>query len=250
MQEKIYFENSKGDKLCGILSSSNKENPLIILSHGFASSKESSTNIELEKVLNENNISTFRFDFYGHGESEGKFENITISEGVDEVLNCVKFLKEKGYKKLGLVGGSFGGIVSILAASKLGNGIYLLVLKCPVSNHMEELITKGYRISPEKWKEKGFLEYQKNLRLNYSFYEDSVNIDGYKAAESINIPTLIVHGDKDEAVPVEQSKKVSKIIKDCKLEIIEGANHRFSEEKDFNKMIKLISEFIIKNIKK
>ncbi|MCK4786450.1 MAG: hypothetical protein KAV87_22015, partial [Desulfobacteraceae bacterium] len=82
MKEKIFFKDSKGNKLCGILSNptSQKEKPIIILCHGFSTSKEGRTYVRLEEILNSSGISTFRFDFFGHGESEGIFEEITTSE--------------------------------------------------------------------------------------------------------------------------------------------------------------------------
>ena len=86
MREKIFFENSKGNKLCGILSNptNDKNKSIIVLCHGFSTSKESSTYISLEQILNKNNISTFRFDFFGHGESEGKFENLTTTFNLEK----------------------------------------------------------------------------------------------------------------------------------------------------------------------
>ena len=89
------FKDSTGNRLRGILSdpSGDKQKPIIILCHGFTTSKASSTYVNLEKILNKHNISTFRFDFYGHVESEGKFENITISRAADCILNAIRFLK-------------------------------------------------------------------------------------------------------------------------------------------------------------
>ena len=95
MQEKIHFSNSKGNKICGILSNPTSETnvPVIILCHGFTTSKDGSTNTKLEKIFNNHKIATFRFDFFGHGESEGNFEDITISEAVDDILNAIKYKK-------------------------------------------------------------------------------------------------------------------------------------------------------------
>jgi len=254
--EKTYFKNNKGNKLCGIVSnpSRNKNKPIIILCHGFSTSKEAFTYMSLEKILNEKGISTFRFDFFGHGESEGKFENITISEAVDDVLNAIKFLKSLGYTKIGLFGSSFGGIANIMAASK-SEDLFVLALKAPVSYLFDkELLKKDFCMNNpnkeiEEWKNKGYRYYEKSdgtkLRLNYEFIEDSKNNNGYKAAEKIKIHTIIVHGDADNTVPIEQSKKTASIIKNCKLEIIKGANHKFSNSEDFKRMLKLISEFII-----
>ncbi|MFQ5721848.1 MAG: serine aminopeptidase domain-containing protein, partial [Candidatus Aminicenantales bacterium] len=82
MKKKLFFKNSQGLKLCGILSNptSQKDKLIVILCHGFLRSKEGRTYISLEEILNQAGISTFRFDFFGHGQSEGKFEEITSSE--------------------------------------------------------------------------------------------------------------------------------------------------------------------------
>ena len=100
MNQKIYFKNKKGNKLCGVLvAPDNKNHPIVILCHGFHSTKDNNTNTRLHAMLKEKNIATFRFDFYGHGESDGKFENITVSEAVEDALCAIEFLKRKDIKK-------------------------------------------------------------------------------------------------------------------------------------------------------
>lgn len=253
MRQKVWFQNSKGDSLCGILSDSGTNTQIVILCHGFSSTKDNSTNLRLEEILRKNKISSFRFDFYGHGESDGKFENITISEAVDDVLKSISYLKKRKYKKIALMGGSFGGIASIMAASKT-KGLAFLVLKCPVSNYKEKRLLEMSKFELETWKKKGWTYYESGrhgkLRLNYTFFQDFDKNNGYLAAKKIKAPTLIVHGDKDESVPIEQSKKTSRLIKNCKLEIIKGADHRFTNPEHFEKMIGLISGFIIKESRK
>lgn len=250
METKLYFQNSKGNKLVGLLSNSTGDTtrPIIILVHGFSSNKNTKNFVKLAGVLDKQNISTFRFDIYGHGESEGLFENITVSEAVDDILNAIQFLKKQGYSKIGLLGSSFGGISSIMAASK-SKDLFLLALKSPVSNYEEkELITKTPQ-ELDAWKKDGYRYYVtgegKKLKLNYTFCLDFKYNDGYKAAPLIQIPTLIVHGDVDEIVPVSQSIKTSKLIPNCKLILIKGANHRYEVNTHEVEMINAFSEFII-----
>jgi uncharacterized protein len=245
MNEKIYFSDSKGNKICGILSNPIKKYdlPVIILCHGFGNSKESSTNKNLEKIFNKKNIAVFRFDFFGHGESEGKFEDITISRAVDNILNAVKLLKKKGFSRIGLIGSSFGGLSSIIAASKTKD-LFVLALKCPVSDFSEVDFIKRTKEELKKWKSEGFISYNKRKKINYSFYEDIKNNNGYKAAKKIKVPVLIVHGDKDKTVSVEQSKKTARILKNSRLKIIKGADHRFSKINDFEEVLKIVSEFV------
>ncbi len=252
MKEKVFFENSKGNRLCGILSNptGNKGKPIIILCHSFSSNKGSTTNIRLERSLNINDSSTFRFDFYGHGESEGNFEDITISEGVDDVLSAVRFLKEQGYAVFGLMGSSFGGMAALVAAASMDH-LHMLVLKGPVSDYLGKLISQITRYPVEEWKKKGFIYYTsgdgRKLKLNYSFFEDAEAIHGYDAAAKIKSPTLIVHGSQDQSVPLEQSQKTARLIKNCTLKVIEGADHAFSRPEHFEEMLNAISTFILKN---
>jgi len=252
MKEKIHFENSRGTRLYGILSNPtyDKTNPVIILCHGFSTSKDGRTYVRLEEILNEQGISTFRFDFFGHGESEGKFEEITTSEAVDDVLKAIKFIKGLDYKRIGLVGSSFGGMASIFAASQ-SDDLYILALKSPVSDYKSMSETRRSKQELEDWKDKGYVEVEgpdrEMRRLNYSFYEDAENVDAYEAARKIKIPAMIVHGNADETVPIEQSIKAASLIENCHLEIIESCDHTYSQPEHFEKLLDLISEFISKN---
>ena len=252
MKEKLHFKSSKGTRLWGILSNptDNRVKPVIILCHGFSTSKDGRTYVHLEEILNKQGISTFRFDFFGHGESEGPFEEITTSEAVDDVLNAIEFLKESGHAKIGLVGSSFGGMASILAASQ-SDALYILALKSPVSDYKSMAHTRRSDQEIRDWKEKGFVELDsennEERRLNYTFYEDAEKIDAYGACEKIKVPALIVHGEADETVPVEQGRKAASLIENCRLEIIEGCDHTYSNPDHFERLLNLISRFITEN---
>ncbi|MFC1728312.1 alpha/beta hydrolase family protein [Nanoarchaeota archaeon] len=251
MKEKVFFGNKKGKKLCGIISdpTEDKEKPIIILVHGLSSGKDGRTFTTLEQTLNEKEISIFRFDLHGHGESEGKFEDVTVSEAVDDILNAIDFLKGLGYSKIGLVGSSFGGISAMGAASK-SKDVFVLALKAPAINIKEK---GGPNVEDrlEDWKKKGYSNYvsgsQGKLKLNYTFMEDAEKHNGYDVAKDIKIPVLIVHGDQDDAVPIEQSIKAADILENGQLEILKGTGHDFKPIENFEKLIELISEFITKH---
>ena len=248
---KYFFKNSSGIELCGILScpKTGKSGSVIILCHGFTTSKDGRTNIQLEKILNDGGLATFRFDFFGHGESGGTFENITISEAVDDVLQAFDFVKSTGFKRVGLIGSSFGGIASILAASQTDN-LSVLALKSPVSDYMEILKRHNHGgKNLDDWRRKGVIFFKGatnlHLQLKYAFVEDAQKVDVTSATRKITIPTLIVHGARDETVPVTQSFKVSRFFKNCRLEILKNADHVYSQPRDFDKMIRLISDYIM-----
>ncbi|PIN86139.1 hypothetical protein COV19_06605 [Candidatus Woesearchaeota archaeon CG10_big_fil_rev_8_21_14_0_10_44_13] len=251
-EEKVYFRNRKGEKLCGVLTvpeDTSKKCPLIVLCHGFSSSKDSKTYVFLAKELFKLGRLSLRFDFYGHGESEGKFEDITLTEGSQDILSAIEYVKGLDYVgRIGLFGTSFGGVCSVIATSKT-NQLSALALKCPALEMGKKRREEMGLENLSKWKNEGFMVYKnhegKKLRLNYSFYEDAITIDAYKEAKKISLPVLIVHGDNDESVPVQQSEKLAGLIGGARLEIIKGANHFFGEKEHYD----LANRFFIKFFK-
>lgn len=255
MEEKIFFLNESGIKLCGILSTptSSFDVPVVILCHGFNRDKDNFTNTKLLEIFEKENIATFRFDFFGHGESEGEIEKITISECAENILGAINLLKQKNFSTVGLFGSSFGGAASIVTTSK-ANKISFLALKSPVSNCLETGFIRDHtKEEMEDWRITGSAvrigSTGEETKLNYSFFVDCEKTKIYKMAEKIKVPTFIVHGEKDKLVPVKHSEKLSDVIESCQLEIIEGAGHKYSKENDFYKSLNLIANFIIKQIK-
>lgn len=228
MNKKIVFTNSRKHKLSGILSISTKSHKelIVIFAHGLGSNKESEKYEDFKKLLIKKDIGVFRFDFHGHGESEGKFEDVTINEGADDVDSAINYLKNLGYKNIGLVGTSFGGISSIMAASK-NPDLKFLGLIAPVS-------------IPEKLSE---LRSPETDMLKKPFHLDKIN-NGYKIADKIKMPVFIVHGDKDNVVPISHSIEFCKLLSDCKLEIIKGGDHRLRTNGNYERVLKLMSDFI------
>lgn len=250
--KKIYFENSRGLRLSGILAKPRDKDkcPLVILCHGLWSNKYSNSIVDISKILLKNKIATLRFDFTGHGNSEGDIERITISQGVDDLnsaLNYIKTLNWIDNSRVGLQGSSFSGIVVLAVASK-NPWIKLLSLKSPVVDYIK---IGSSQTDIKEWKKKGFAFFDslnKSIsRLYYDFYEDAKKYHGYNYAKKIKIPCLVVHGDKDTTVPITQSKELVKILKNSRLETIRGADHIYKGE-FFEKMVRLLSVWFVENL--
>ncbi len=222
---KVYFTTKDGNRICGIHHEGTHPS-LVILWHGFRSNKDSTTNRAIEPLLLGEGIGVLRADFYGHGESFGKFEDVTITEAVEDVCASVGWARKRGYKRIGLLGSSFGGLACLIAASKVS--VEALGLRCPVIQKMGDTISDD----PKQWKKKKFLDLEKidgkGARLSYSFYEDAQQWDGFALARKVACPTLIIHGDADTIVPCEDSKHIAKLLQDSEIYIIKGADHRFS----------------------
>jgi pimeloyl-ACP methyl ester carboxylesterase len=253
MEEAINFHDSHGHRIAAILSVPDVPTTrLAVLCHGFLSGKNSTTNKTLTRLLNERGIATFRFDFFGQGDSDGPFEEITTTLAVHQAKAALDLVTARGYDRIGLVGSSFGGLVAILTAAQRGD-IACLALKCPVVDFAEELrLTFG----PEelaRWQATDTIQNimggPDRVRLRYTFYEDCLRQIAYGPAEHITVPTLIVQGERDECVPLHQSRQLRDALRGPKrLDLLPSADHQFSRGEDFHQMTSSISSWLVTHL--
>src|SRR5262249_60562823 len=119
MEETLTFQDAQRHRVSAILSQPEQPtSTVVVLCHGFLSSKNSTTNKTLTRMLNERGFATFRFDFFGQGESEGLLEDITISLAVGQAKAALALVRSRGFVKIGLGGSSFGGLVAVLTAGQ------------------------------------------------------------------------------------------------------------------------------------
>ena len=253
MEEALTFKDRHGHRTAGILTAPKAATDrAVLLCHGFLSNKNSTTNKTLTRALTEQGIATFRFDFFGQGESDGPFENITVTVALSQALAALDLLTARGYKRIGLAGSSFGGLIAILAASKRSD-LACLGLKCPVADFAEVLRLEFGEAGMAHWKTHHEIPDvtggPKPVRLYYALYENCLDYDGYRAAAAIKTPTLIVQGEKDELVPLHQSSRLMETLQGKRqLEIIRGADHGFTKGEDFKKMATLLTDWMVKHL--
>ncbi|MCP9471428.1 MAG: alpha/beta fold hydrolase [Nitrospira sp.] len=253
MEERCSFHDRHGHAVASLLSAPDGGSDRIaVLCHGFLSSKTSTTNKTLTRILNERGIATFCFDFFGHGESDGPFESITNTVAVDQTLAALDLVRLNGYKKVGLMGSSFGGLVAILTAAQRTD-LACLALKCPVVDFAEELRLEFGDEEMARWKATDtvpdILGGPDRVPLRYAFYEDCLRSIAYEPASAITAPTLIVQGDRDEHVPLHQSRRLyERLHVKKRLEMIPGADHQFTKGEDFTRMTSLIADWFTEHL--
>ena len=253
MEERFSFLDPHGYQVAAILTvPDGGTDKIAILCHGFLSSKTSSTNNALTRMLVGHGIAIFRFDFFGQGESEGPFEHITVSLAVEQAQRAIDLMRERGYRHIGLMGSSFGGLVAILTASQRKD-VACLALKCPVVDFAEELRLEFGDDGMTRWKATdtvpNIMGGPDRIPLHYAFYEDALRQIAYAPAQSITAPTVIVQGDKDEHVPLHQSRQLYDALRVKKhLELLPGADHQFTRGDDFGRMTNVIADWLISHL--
>jgi hypothetical protein len=253
MEEALTCRDRHGHGIAAILSVPDVPTTrLAVLCHGFLSSKNSTTNKTLTRLLNERGLATFRFDFFGQGDSDGPFEELTTTLAVHQTETVLNLVAARGYDRIGLVGSSFGGLVAILTAAQRRD-IACLALKCPVVDFAEELRLTFRLEELAQWKATdtipNILGGPERVRLRHGFYEDCLRQIAYKPAEQITVPTLIVQGERDECVPLHQSLRLRDALAGPKkLVLLPEADHQFTRREDFHQMTTSISEWLVTHL--
>jgi uncharacterized protein len=222
---------------------------LVILCHGFLSNKESRTNLRLTELLIPKGLSTLSFDWIGMGDSGGRFSDITLTACRAQLEFLIHEMKKRGYRDIGLIGSSFGGLLAILVGADHPE-LFAIGLKCPVPDFPEMLKLEFGQEGISEWKRTNLIPNvtggKDPIALNFSFHDDCCQFDVYAQAEKIKTPCLIVHGEQDELVPLHQIQRLEKSLSGEKtLRMLPEANHHFGRPEDFRIMSLALSEWMI-----
>ncbi len=213
---------------------------LVIIGHGVTGNKDRPWAVALAEALEKEGINALRFSFSGNGDSEGDFEKSTITKEVKDLKAILNAADDEGYHRICYVGHSMGAAVGVLSAVK-DERISLLVSLSGMVYTKRFLETEFGDQKPGK----GCMWDDKNCPLSVEFAEDMIKIDNVLAkTEKIEVPWLIVHGDADDVVPVEEGKEIFAAAYEPKdLVIIPKADHVYSE-KGQQKMVDAVVQWL------
>jgi alpha-beta hydrolase superfamily lysophospholipase len=182
-----------------------------------------------------NGIASLRFDLRGHGQSEGRQEDLTISGILNDIRAAVAQAKAlTGVARVHLLGASFGGGICGYYAAQRPYELSKLVLINPLINYKKRFIDdkpywSGDQISEDAGHEllaNGSLAHSPTFKLGRPLLNEVFYLRPDKAVERITTPTLVIHGTSDTFVPVQSSRDLAgKIAAPVELIEIEGAQH-------------------------
>lgn len=256
-EEKLYFQNEEGLKLCGILTTPNvKTDKCVILCHGITMDKEEEGIFtKLASRLSDSGLAVFRFDFRAHGESEGESVEMTITGETQDLDAAVKLMRSKGYSQFGVLGASFGGGIVSLFAGDHQELIKTLVLWNPVIDYrclLEPQLPWPLKYFGEeamnRIEKQGFTDVGR-YRIGKPLIEEMKQIKPWQALENADLPILFVHGDKDSYIPYDDSLKYSNVFPNAELVTIEDGEHGFQENPEqMEEALKVTVEFFKENL--
>lgn len=232
--KRLTFKNSRGLRLVGRYYKGPSKSA-IIMSHGFTGDKSEWGRFDrTAEALNKVGFTVFTFDFSGCGESDD--DSLTVAKQVEDLHCAIDFIREKGFKKLGLLGHSLGGLISL---KNLTRGVKALVLWAPATTPNKDFQSWYSRGQFKEMEDTGYLVKRRDMGVRRKFiiekgmFDELAGINQEKLLSKVKCPVLIIHGAKDDVVPVEDSRQAMQYLpKGSKLEVIKGADHDFYEQLD------------------
>jgi len=235
IERSVQFPNPKGRTLRGMLhlpaGALTQPVPGVVLLHGFTGDRMEShwIFVKCARALAQGGIGALRFDFYGSGESDGEFREMTLSGEMGDARAAVTFLQgQPGIDggRLGLLGLSLGGAVAAAIAAGVDAKAVVLWSAVAHTARLRQLIKQFTRKIPGKAGSREFNAHEINPRLE----EDILKVDPVRHLARYRGPTLIIHPEKDEHIPVSHAHDFFKAARTetKELAIIAGADHVYT----------------------
>lgn len=249
-QRRVVIENNHGEKLSGILHETGSKQ-LVIVCHGFQSSKERIPMVNLAAALEKEGVSAFRFDFAGNGESEGSFQYGNYRREAEDLRAVVQHFRRENRVISAVIGHSKGGNVVLLYASKY-NDVHAVVNisgRFNLEKGMEGRLGKDFLL---RLKQHGYIDvFNRKGKFEYRVTEESLkdrlttDIHAVCLLIQQECRVLTVHGSMDKFVPAEDALEFAKFIPNHKLHIIEGANHEYTSHQ--GELTSVVLDFLREN---
>lgn len=242
--EEVWIRNGERN-LYGVLSRPAKgaeKQPVFIVSHGFNGTHHFGMNYF--PLLNEMGYQCFAFDFACgsvNSRSDSNTMEMSILDECSDLKAVVSHFRSQpdvDPERIVLLGESQGGLVSALVADELADEISRLILIFPAL------------CIPDNWNHRypDVADIPDTTRLwdvpmGRRFFTEIRDLDVFERMERFDNPVIIIQGDQDPVVSLEDSKRAAELYDDASIYVIEGAGHGFRPE-EFDESLEQIKNFL------
>ena len=235
-----YYKISKTKKI-RYLSNYSAKNLYIVFLHGFMSDIEGEKPKIFLKFAKKNKLGFLAVEYSGHGKSSGEFTKGNISKWTYETKRVIKKVVKKN--SFILIGSSMGSWISLNQFKYFRKQIrgFLGIGSAP--EFLEKIMWKKFT---KKMKTETIKKGIYNLKhggyeypITYQLIKDGRKNKILHRKINLKIPVTMIHGSKDDTVPVVFSKRVLKIFTNArkKLLVIKNGDHSLFNKKLQKKII-------------
>jgi pimeloyl-ACP methyl ester carboxylesterase len=211
--------------------------PTVVYLYGFRSDMNGDKVLYLEALCKKEGYGFLTFDYSGHGQSSGLFEEGTISQWLADALAIIDALTDG---PLILVGSSMGGwlalhsaiqrpqrVVGLIGIASAPDFTQELMWEEFTENQQDEMMNQGWTILPTEHNNQGWT-------ITKDLIEDGRTHLLLDKPIPLTIPIRLLHGMLDVTVPPSYSHKIMDLVTspDVTLTLIKSGNHRLSRPED------------------
>lgn len=229
--EELWIKNGNRN-IYGVLNipkDGKKKHPIAIISHGFNGTHFYGKNYF--EPLATLGYACYTFDFpcgSVNSKSDPNTMNMSVVDEQHDLEAIIKYFRHRkdiDKKNIVIIGESQGGFVSAMTAAKLPKHISKVILAFPAlcipDNWNKRYPTlESIPDTTRLW----------NVPMGKRFFQELRDINVFKEIGKYKGPVLIVQGDEDKVVSMDDSKKAIGIYPNAKLHVIKGAGHGFKEQ--------------------
>jgi len=223
--------------------------PTVVYLSGFRSDMSGEKVLFLEGLCRKEGIGFLTFDYFGHGQSSGKFEDGTISQWLSDALAVLDHLTRGDVIA---VGSSMGGwlaflvalhrpkrIVSLLGIASAPDFTENLMWEKFTPEQKSEIVTQGWTTVPTEYNPKGWT-------ITKNLIEDGRKHLLLGEAINLSVPIRLIHGLKDASVPASYSHQLLELVAslDVTLTLVKSGDHRLSREEGKQILGALLQELV------
>ncbi len=250
--EDLTLQGSKG-KLAATLQTpkveKGKKVRMVIICHGFGSNKDRPLLRAIADKLQEAGIASIRFDFNGCGKSEGRFQDMTVLNEIEDTKKVIDYAEKLPWVSgVSIVGHSQGGVVASMVAGQLKKSIKSVALCAPAAVLRDDALrgsTQGATYDPHHIPE--YVDLPRGLRMGHDYIATAQTLPIYETAKEYKGPALVIHGTWDVVVPYTYGERYHQGYKNSRLILLPKVDHSFTSEEAQNKTATEITEFIKKH---
>jgi pimeloyl-ACP methyl ester carboxylesterase len=187
-----------------------------------------------------------RFDYFGHGESDGDFAAGSITRWREDALAVLDALTEG---PVVLVGSSMGGWIACLVAMAAPEHVAGMVLIAPAPDFTEKLMApemseaaKAEMAATGVWLRPS--EYGDPYPITRNLLEDGARWSILDGPVNVEAPVRILQGGADPDVPWRHALELAQLLKsqDVVFTLIKDGDHRLSRPQDIARLIAAVDE--------
>lgn len=226
--------------------------PVAIIFHGFMSSRCNEDDGLFTRLTNsfvKNGIGVVKFDFDGHGESDGEFCDMNVYSEILDASKIIDYVRKlDNITDIYLVGHSQGALVGGMMAGYYRECIKKLVMLAPAATMKDDALVGSCFGAPyDKYNVPDLFpvcnDKNQHFEVGSMYFRIARTMPIYETTSMFEGKTLIIHGTKDDVVGVSGAEKYTECMKDAKLVLLEGETHGLCEF-SLDNVVDMVTEFL------